>query len=434
MHTESKHTHPGGESADPTRGAVGIVGLGYAGWALGGNLRRAGRRVRAWDANPEVLEQRAADAAGIGLELTVDPDGLRGLDAVFLCLPTPLDAERQPDLSAVVSACHAIGPHLERGSGVVLCSTTWPGTTREVLRAELDSEARGLWLAYSPEREDPGRKEPPSRAVPRLVGGLDEASRDRAMALLEGAYDELVPVESAEVAESAKLFENVFRAVNIALVNELKQVLTGLDIDVWRVLEAASTKPFGFLPFTPGPGMGGHCIPVDPFYLAWIARRSGSAARFVELAGELNRSLPSYVVDRTALGLAKRESDLCGARVLVVGAAYKPGVSDLRCSPGVALLVELQRRGALPSYHDPHVPCLAGAEESLAGEPIPEAITALESVALEPANLASAAAVILVTAHAELDLDAIAEHAVLVVDTRNALASRMDGDPRYMKA
>lgn len=413
---------------------IGVVGLGYAGWALAGNLRRAGRAVVGWDADGGVLEGRAAQARELGMQLTAEPSGLAECQAVFLCLPTPIDADRQPDLSAIVDACGAIRGSLRRGAGVVLCSTTWPGTTREVVAREVEAEQRGLWLAYSPEREDPGRTDPPSHAVPRLVGGLDDASRDAALALLEGAYDQLVPVESAEVAESAKLFENVFRAVNIALVNELKQVLTGLDIDVWQVLEAASTKPFGFLPFTPGPGMGGHCIPVDPFYLSWIAKRSGSTARFVELAGELNRALPRSVVERTAAALAERDRPLNGATVLVLGVAYKPDVADLRCSPGVAVLAELHRRGAVCAYHDPYVPRLAGAEDSLAGEPLHPDVTALASTPLDQAVLEAADAVLLITAHTELDLDRVARHARLAVDTRNALASRLAGDPRYLKA
>lgn len=422
---------------------LAVLGLGHVGLPLAAALVRAGYRVLGYDVDAarvaalqrgeRVLPHLGAEQAqllrpGGAFEATSDGERLRAAQVHFLCVPTPLGEHREPDLSAVRSASEVVARVLQRDALVVLCSTTYPGTTREVVAPILARSGlvpgADFEVAYAPEREDPGRSDWPSRAVPRLVGGLSPRAGALCRSLLAQAYDTVVPVSSCEVAESAKLLENVFRAVNIALVNELKLILGALHIDPWEVVDAAATKPYGFMRFDPGPGLGGHCIPIDPFYLAWAARRAGRSARFIELAGEINTAMPDHVVERVLLALNERGRALRGARVLLLGVAYKPDVADTREAPALRLLERLSELGAQVAYCDPHVPRieLAGAREPLS------------ALLLDAGELQASDVVVVVTAHRAFDWELVARHARCVVDTRHALATRMAGDPRYLEA
>jgi len=416
---------------------LGVVGLGMTGLPLAGAFRDAGRPVIGFerDARRRALVEAgdggalgvpaerwfaATDAAGRArgaLEVAGDLERAGECEALFLCLPTPLGDDGEPDLSAIEAAARELGPHLVPDTLVVLCSTTWPGTTTNVLARWLDEASplkvgRDLLLAYSPEREDPGSGRR-TKEVPRLVAGVDAASLEHARAVLGEAIDEVHPVESCAAAESAKLLENVFRAVNIALVNEFKLVLGAMGIDAWPAVRAAATKPYGFMSFEPGPGLGGHCIPVDPAYLTWAARIAGVPSRLVELALAVNREMPARVVDALATTLQDRDRSLAGARVLVVGAAYKPGVSDTRESPGLSILIDLEERGALPEYLDPLVPSLADEED--------ERLRGRRSQDPDAVDFAAYDAVIVAVAQPGVDLAALARDGRLIVDTRDAL-------------
>ncbi|MEO1280045.1 MAG: nucleotide sugar dehydrogenase, partial [Planctomycetota bacterium] len=331
--------------------------------------------------------------------------------------------DQLPDLSYVVVAGEQIGRTLRAGQLIVLESTTYPGTTRGEFLEAIEREAAkagtnltcgvDYFVAYSPEREDPGRQSHTTSTIPKLVGGLDDASADLAMQMYGKGIENLHRVDSAEIAEAAKLLENIFRAVNIAMVNEMKLILTRMGIDVWKVIEAASTKPFGFMPFYPGPGLGGHCIPIDPFYLTWKAREFGHVTRFIELAGEINHAMPGYVVDRLAEALNEHGKPVRGSNVLVLGLAYKPDVDDTRESPSFEVIEILRDRGAVVEYSDPHVP------KSL---PVRKHDLGMQSVDLSPESIARFDAVVVVTDHKDFDYGLIAQHAKLVVDTRNAMA------------
>jgi UDP-N-acetyl-D-glucosamine dehydrogenase len=436
---------------------VAVIGLGYVGLGIAGAFVRGGFRVLGLDRDGRRVErlQRGetpqrhlgADfAAGLRasgrFEATTDAARLGEADALLVCVPTPLGAGDAPDLSDVRAAAAAIARTLRAGQLVVLESTTYPGTTRDVLLPLLDlagaARAPGaapraaplrcgedVFVAFSPEREDPGRGAPGDVSIPRLVGGLDAASRDAAAALYGAVLERVVPVGSAEVAEAAKLLENIYRAVNIAMVNEMKVLLTALGIDIQEVIDAAATKPFGFQAFRPGPGWGGHCIPIDPYYLAWRARQAGQEARFIALAGEVNRAMPDYVLQRTrealvarrgaATGDVERAGDdpLRGARVLVLGLAYKRDIDDVRESPSLQLLARLSAAGARADYHDPHVPAVP--------EPRPAGVPALASVPLEAGTLAAYDVVVIATDHAAIDWALVARASRLVVDTRGVL-------------
>ena len=430
------------------RALVGIIGLGYVGLPLARAMHEAGYRVLGFDIDPVKIEALAAGtnylkhlgeamtrelAASDRFEATTDFARLAEPDAILVCLPTPLGERDNPDLSFVVRAGEQIGRTLRPGQLIVLESTTYPGTTRgefaEAIRAHAPAAlelGRDYFLAYSPEREDPGRTSHSTRTTPKLVGGLDAASTALAAALYRRAVEEVVEVASAEVAEAAKLLENIFRAVNIALVNEMKQTLDAMGIDIWEVIEAARTKPFGFMPFYPGPGLGGHCIPIDPFYMAWRAAQVGAPARFIELAGQINRAMPGRVVECTCEALAARGTPLAEARVLVLGLAYKPDIDDVRESPALEIITLLQQAGATVAYADPHVPNT---------HPMRNYDLGLTSLDLTAETLAAFDAAILVTDHKAFDYQLLAKHAPLVVDTRNALrpfASAM-GD-RLVKA
>jgi UDP-N-acetyl-D-glucosamine dehydrogenase len=423
---------------------IAIVGQGSVGLPLGAAFVDAGFDVLGFDVDAAKLARlergentlhHLAEGHVSGMlatgryHVTADPERLSACEVAIVCVPTPLSPSREPDLACVVDAGRKLAAHLKPGALVVLESTTYPGTTRRVLgdlfRARSLEPSRDVFLAYSPEREDPGRNVR-TASIPKIVGGTCAHSGDLAERLYAHAVLRVHRVSSAEVAESAKLLENVFRAVNIALVNELKVALDAMEIDVWEVIDAAATKPFGFMKFTPGPGMGGHCIPIDPFYLSWIAKKSGVETRFIELAGEISREMPHWVVERTRTALASVGKDVARARILILGLAYKPDVDIVTESPSIRLIEIFEALGAEASYSDPLVPRCPKLEGHEIGE--------RSSVALDASRIESFDAVVVSTNHSAFDWDLIAAHAALVVDTRNALDSRLHGTPRYFKA
>ncbi|WP_298962000.1 nucleotide sugar dehydrogenase [uncultured Methylobacterium sp.] len=416
------------------RALVGIVGLGYVGLPLALAALRAGFPILGFDVDPgrvaalnrgegafhHIPGDALAEARAAGsFAATGDMARLGEPDAVLICVPTPLTRHREPDLSYVEATARAIAAALRPGQLVVLESTTWPGTTAEVMRPILEAGGlrvgQDIFLAYSPEREDPGNPAFDTAGIPKVVGADDSVSAELAQTLYGALTVETVPVSSAAAAEAVKLTENIFRSVNIALVNELKLVYDAMGIDVWEVIGAAATKPFGFMPFWPGPGLGGHCIPIDPFYLAWKAREFDVPARFIELAGEVNTRMPHHVVERLAAALDGRGRTVSGATVLVLGLAYKRNIDDTRESPSLRLIRLIEARGAQALYHDPLVPILPPTREhpDLAGR---------RSVALTPETLAAADAVLVATDHDGVDYPLVAAHAPLVVDTRNVMA------------
>lgn len=415
------------------RARIGIIGLGYVGMPLALAAAGAGFKVLGFDIDePRVRRLNRgegvfrhipadliANAVAAGtFEATADFGRLGEPDAVLICVPTPLTRHREPDLSYVVKTARDIAACLRRGQLVVLESTTYPGTTAEVVRPIL--EETGLksgvdfYLAYSPEREDPGNPDFGTAGIPKVVGGDGHDALALAEALYGGFVVRTVPVSSAATAEAVKLTENIFRAVNIALVNELKVVYGAMGIDVWEVIEAAKTKPFGFMPFYPGPGLGGHCIPIDPYYLTWKAREYDIATRFIELAGEINTRMPYYVVDRLVEAVDRRVGRaFAGARILILGIAYKKNVDDMRESPALKLIELIEARGAHADYHDPFVPAIPPTREhaGLAGR---------RSVALDSGTVAGYDAVLIATDHDGVDYRAVVAQAKVVVDTRNA--------------
>ena len=409
---------------------VGIVGQGYVGLPLALTFVDRGYRVLGFDVDAEKVAAlnrgecyiRHVDAARVKqaresrlFEATADFGRLGEPDAILICVPTPLTAQKEPDLSYVRQTAEAIRPHLRRWQLVVLESTTYPGTTDELVRGVL--EQGGLragvdfFLAFSPEREDPGNRSHSTQSIPKVVGGIDEMSGDVAQRLYDAAVAKTVRVSSARAAEATKLTENIFRAVNIALVNELKIVYDRIGIDVSEVLDAASTKPFGFMRFNPGPGWGGHCIPLDPFYLAWKAREYGVSTKFIEVAGEVNVRMPEYVVGKLQEALNERGRAVKGAQVLVLGLAYKKDIDDPRESPAFEVIHQLLKLGAQVSYHDPYVP---EAPRMRSWPTLP----AMTSRPLTPEVLRAADVALLVTDHSSVDYDLVLRHAPLIVDTR----------------
>jgi len=432
---------------DARTATVGVIGMGYVGLPLAMAAWGAGFPVRAFDTDPEKIAKLSAGESYLRhiaperfAAMTADPrfaptgdfDRLAECDVITICVPTPLGPHHEPDLSFVERTAEAIAARLRPGQLVVLESTTYPGTTSEVVARILAptglQPGTDFFLAYSPEREDPGNPSFTTSDVPKLVGGVGDAARDLACRFYGAFIARVVPVSSAEVAEAAKLTENVFRAVNIALVNELKVIFDAMGIDVWEVIEAAKTKPFGYMPFYPGPGLGGHCIPIDPFYLTWRAREFGVRTRFIELAGEINSAMPGYVVARAAEALDRATAKgLSAARVLLIGMAYKPDVEDMRESPALEITHLLERRGAQVDYHDPWVPVIPRTREyaELAGR---------RSVALSADTVAGYDLVLVVTDHRDVDYALIAAHARLVVDTRNAFGKRGIAGAQIAKA
>jgi UDP-N-acetyl-D-glucosamine dehydrogenase len=423
---------------------VAVVGLGYVGLPLAETFAWGGFPVIGFDVDASKIQrlkrgesyighicaERVAELADSGrFEPTDDPGRFVEADVIVICVPTPLGDAREPDLSFIEKTGQTLVPHLREGQLVVLESSTYPGTTEEVLQPILEQSGlkagKDFFLAYSPEREDPGNRDFATRNIPKVVGGLDESSRRLAVALYEPIVDGVVPVSSIRVAEACKILENTYRAVNIALVNELKTVFGAMGIDTWEVIDAAKTKPFGYQAFYPGPGLGGHCIPIDPFYLTWAARKHGLNTRFIELAGEVNTAMPQYVVDRVVEALNDEGKPVRGSKVCVLGVAYKKDVDDPRESPAFPIMQALQARGAVVTYSDPHVERLPKMRH--------HAIE-LNSTPLTPRFLSEQDCVLIVTDHVKVDYQQVVEHARLVVDTRNATAKTNGGRARIVKA
>jgi len=424
---------------------IGIVGLGYVGLPLVRTFVEAGFRCLGFDIDPKKVDRLKAGESYIGhlsaewiyeavkskrFEPTADMRRLAEPDAIIICVPTPLTDARDPDLSYVVGTAEQIAAVLRPGQLVVLESTTYPGTTRDVVQPILErgglQVGSDFFLAFSPEREDPGNPSFSTSRIPKVVGGIDAASRDLAVELYRQIVVEVVPASSCEVAEACKILENVYRAVNIAMVNELKMLFDRLGIDIWEVIAAAKTKPFGFHAFYPGPGLGGHCIPIDPFYLSWLARKFEQPTRFIELAGEINTQMPQYVVERVAEALNDASKPIRGSRIAVLGVAYKKNVDDPRESPAFRILELLGDRGAVLTYHDPHIPRLPAMRHFR----VPD----LSSQPLTAEFLSSQDCVLVVTDHDAVDYHLIAEHSRLVIDTRNALQAFAAGRTNIRKA
>jgi UDP-N-acetyl-D-glucosamine dehydrogenase len=414
---------------------VGIIGLGYVGLPLALLFSEQRFRVTGFDIDENkvktlntggsyIVRITAAEIAAArskGFEATSDYDRLRDMDVVLICVPTPLNEYHEPDLSFITDTVEAIAPRLRAGQLIVLESTTYPGTTEEIVVPLLEKGnksglhvVRGdgtgdVYVAFSPEREDPGNDSVARRDIPKVVGGVDATATELGAALYGSIFNRTVPVSKPAVAEMTKLLENIYRSVNIALVNELKQLCSRMDIDIFEVIDAAKTKPFGFHPFYPGPGLGGHCIPIDPFYLSWKAKQFDFHTRFIELAGEINGSMPYYVVDETAAALNEQRKPLKGSRVLVLGMAYKRDIDDLRESPSLTIIELLQRRGALVDYNDPFFPTVGrGRHYDLH----------MKSTPLD--KIKDYDCVLIVTDHSSYDYKKIVSEAQLVVDTRNA--------------
>ncbi len=423
---------------------VGVIGLGYVGLPLVREFARGGARVLGFDVDEDKIDILNGGGSYIGhipaedigrlvdesrFSATGDVTRLSACDCLVITVPTPLDANRQPDLQYIRQTAGDLAANLngERLRLVVLESTTYPGTTREVVQPALAKLRFGVdyLLAYSPEREDPGRKDYTTRTIPKVVGGIDDRSTAAAAELYRTAVDAVVTVSSTEAAEATKILENTYRSVNIALVNEMKLLFDRMDIDIWEVIAASATKPFGFKPFYPGPGLGGHCIPIDPFYLSYKAREYGLSTRFIELAGEINCSMPAHVVRRTAEALNEKGKPLKGSRILVLGLAYKRDIDDVRESPSLEIIELLLASGADVSYNDPHVPRTHRMRKHDLG---------MASVPLDAGVLRDADAVLICTDHSAYDGDFIVANAQLVIDTRNATGNVREGREKIVKA
>src|SRR5262245_57720976 len=415
---------------------VAIVGLGYVGLPLSLQFSRSGVEVLGLDIDPVKVdalnrgrsyikhiqsETIQAQLQAKRFSASTDFKKIRTVEAVIICVPTPLSKNREPDISYILKTSEAIAPHLQKGMIVILESTTYPGTTDEDLRAVLEAGSglkagKDFHLAFSPEREDPGNPESKVALIPKVVGGYTSVCRDKAVLIYGRAIKTIVPVSSCRAAEATKLLENIFRSVNIALVNELKVVYAAMGIDVWEVIAAARTKPFGYMAFYPGPGLGGHCIPIDPFYLTWKAREYGQSTRFIELAGEINTAMPEHVIGRVAEALNSRRRALNGSRVLVLGLAYKANVDDDRESPSYSLMDILKSKGAEAAYYDPHVPVIRPTREH-------SHWAGAKSVPWNRETVRSFDVVLISTAHKAINYAELAEWAECIVDTRNAMAA-----------
>jgi UDP-N-acetyl-D-glucosamine dehydrogenase len=406
---------------------IGIVGLGYVGMPLMLRFNEAGFRVLGFDIDPDkiaalsagksyiehVPDAAIAKALATGFEATADYARAAEVDVLIICVPTPLTKYREPDLSFVIGTVESLIPHLRVGQLVSLESTTYPGTTDEELKPRIESRGftigKDIFLVFSPEREDPGNPEFTTRTIPKVCGGTTPACLELGVALYGAVIDRVVPVSSTRAAEMTKLLENIHRAVNVGLVNEMKIICDRMAIDVHEVIRAAATKPFGFVPYTPGPGLGGHCIPIDPFYLTWKAREYGVHTRFIELAGEVNSAMPEWVIQKLTEALNDRGRALRGSRVLVLGLAYKKNVGDLRESPAVAMMEILRRKGAEVAYSDPHIPAFPKMREHHFD---------LRSIPVTPDSLRSHDVALIATNHDRFDWELVAAHAPLVIDTR----------------
>lgn len=421
---------------------IGIIGLGYVGLPLMLRYVELGYHVLGFDNDPSKVQQlnagqspiehihsdQIADAVGCGLfEATSDMSRASQADALIICVPTPLDRYRQPDLSYVVGTTDALVPHLRSGQVVSLESTTYPGTTEEELAPRIGSGGLkvggDIFLVYSPEREDPANPDFKTQTIPKVCGGYSPACQEVGQALYGQVVDRVVPVSSARAAEMTKLLENIHRAVNIGLVNEMKMVADRMGIDIYEVIDAAATKPFGFVPYYPGPGLGGHCIPIDPFYLTWKAREYGLNTRFIELAGEVNSGMPEWVLRKLADALNARGKAVHGSRILILGIAYKKNVDDMRESPAVEMMEYLREQGAVLAYSDPHVPTFP---------PMREHQFDLEHTPISEETLAAQDCVLIATDHAAVDYDQVQKFAPLILDTRGVYRDRTD--PKIVRA
>ncbi len=435
------------EKIDNKTAQIGIIGLGYVGLPLISAFTNAGYRCIGFDVDQKKIDELAAGRSYIKhvasetvadwvkrdvLEPTSNMERLSEADVLMICVPTPLTDSRDPNLDYVISTAQAIAATLRPGQLVVLESTTYPTTTRDVMVPILGKNQHHLkcgedyFVAYSPEREDPGNADYTAAGIPKVVGGYDEVSGELAVKLYSQAIVQVIPVASAEIAEACKILENTYRAVNIALVNELKTLFDRMDIDIWDVVDAASTKPFGFQAFYPGPGLGGHCIPIDPFYLTWLARRYGLSTRFIELAGEVNALMPRYVISQLAEFLNMQGKPIHGTKICLLGVAYKKDVDDPRESPSFELIELLRARGAELTYNDPHIPMLP----KMRHYDVPE----MSSTELTPEFLAAQDCILIATDHSKYDYDFIVQHSKMVLDTRNATKHVSDGRERIFKA
>ncbi len=423
---------------------VGIVGMGYVGLPLAREFVGGGARVLGFDINTGQIKRinsgksplkhvPSEDVARMvksgRFRTTTNMSRLSKPDAILICVPTPLTENREPDMTYVIATCETISKNLRKGQLVVLESTTYPGTTREVMKPILEKSGleagRDFYLGFSPEREDPGNKSFRTATIPKVVGGYNKKSLQKALDIYKYAIDKIVPVKSCEVAESAKILENMYRCVNIAMVNELKQLFDRMGIDVWEVIEAAATKPFGFQKFYPGPGLGGHCIPIDPFYLTWKAREYGMPTRFIELAGEINTNMPHYVVNKTLEAMNERGKSLKGAKVLVLGLAYKKDIDDVRESPSIELIELLKKKGAKVDYNDPYIS---------ATHKMREHNLKMKSKPLSAKMLRGYDIILIATDHSCYDYKWIVKNAKMVIDSRNATANVRSGRNKIVKA
>ncbi len=423
---------------------VGVIGLGYVGLPVALRFADAGFKVIGFDIDPAKVRTLNEGESYIGhipsqeiqlarekgkFEVSDDFKRLTDTDAIIICVPTPLDKHRKPDLSFMVNTTETISSHLKKGQLISLESTTHPGTTEEELLPRLLKNGykvgEDFFLVYSPEREDPGNNEHNPRSIPKVVGGITPSCLDVGMALYSTIAEKIVPVSSTKVAEAAKLLENIYRAVNIALVNELKMLYGRMEIDTWEVIEVAKTKPFGFQAFYPGPGFGGHCIPVDPFYLTWKAKEYDFHTKFIELAGEINTSLPYYVVQKTIEALNKRSKLINNARILLLGVAYKKDVADIRESPALKLIELFHSNGMKVFYNDPYIPKISNLRKYRFN---------MESVELDGKTLRSYDCVVIVTDHSCYDYGLIQKESQLIVDTRNVFGDRIENSKKVVKA
>ena len=423
---------------------VGILGLGYVGLPLAREFASAGVKVMGFDIDEAkvkklnsgrsilktVSHESVKKMVKSGLfTSTANMSQMKKADAILICVPTPLTESREPDMTYVEGSCQMISKYIRKGQLISLESTTYPGTTRELMKPILEAgglkAGKDFYLAYSPEREDPGNKHFTTKTIPKVVGGFTPTCKELARKLYSLAIDTMVPVSSLEAAESAKIVENVYRCINIAMVNELKMVFDRMGIDVWEVIRAASTKPFGYHPFYPGPGLGGHCIPIDPFYLTWKARQYGMPTRFIELAGEINTDMPHYVVHKVMEALNSKKKSLNGSKVLVLGLAYKPDIDDVRESPSLELIELLKSAGAKVDYNDPYLPKTHKMREY---------DLKMKSVPLTAAKVKSYDCVLISTNHSDYDYHWIVKNSKLVIDTRNATANVKTGRSKIVKA
>ncbi len=426
------------------KAVVGVIGLGYVGLPLLIEFIEVGFRCIGFDIDEKkvntlnqeksyiehIPQNRIEDIMKSGrFSATTDFSQLTKTDCILVAVPTPLDRNHQPDLSFIISTSNTISKYLKKGQMVILESSTWPGTTDEVMRPILEKSGlqctQDFYLAFSPEREDPNNRNYSTKNIPKVVGANNATSLECAKALYDAVIIQTVPVSTSQAAEATKLLENIFRSVNIALVNEMKMILDRMSIDVWEVIDAASTKPFGYMPFYPGPGLGGHCIPIDPFYLTWKAREYDMPTRFIELAGEINTNMPYWVVNKVMEALNVKVKSLNGAHILILGAAYKKNVDDIRESPTLKLIEILEGKGALVDYNDPFVPVMPHVRKYQYD---------MKSIEITPQNLQQYDAVIISTAHDAYDYENIVQHAQLVIDTRNATKDVKNNRDKIVKA